>query len=207
VEHDKVGELNQNQTVPVLGCNQDRSWLLVDAGERSGWVSAKYMAVSVPLDALSIVAAAPTAAPETSAPQREVATVLGIIDGDTIEVQIGDAVYTVRYMGIDSPEVQHPESSMQSMARDAAAANEALVGGKVVELEKDVSEVDWHFRLLRYVWIGDVMVNAELVRQGYAQAVAYPPDVKYADLFTELQREAIEAGRGLWESTPKAPPP
>ena len=73
--------------------------------------------------------------------------------------------------------------------------NKRLVGGKVVRLEKDVSETDKYGRLLRYVWVGNLMVNAELVRLGCAQVSTYPPDVKYADLFLQLQREAREAGR------------
>ena len=81
------------------------------------------------------------------------------------------------------------------MAPEATAMNKKLVGGKVVWLEKDVSETDDYGRLLRYVWVGNLMVNAELVRLGCAQVSTYPPDVKYADLFRRLQREAREAGR------------
>jgi micrococcal nuclease len=60
--------------------------------------------------------------------------------------------------------------------------------------------------LLRYVYVGDVMVNAELVRQGYARARAYPPDTKYQDQLAALQREAQEAGLGLWAAEPAAAP-
>ena len=65
-------------------------------------------------------------------------------------------------------------------------------------LEKDVSETDKYGRLLRYVWLGGQMVNALLVQDGYAQVSTYPPDVKYQELFLALQREARDAGRGLW---------
>jgi len=125
-----------------------------------------------------------------------------VIDGDTIEVEIAGKRYTVRYIGIDTPETKHPEKPVEWMGLEAAAKNEELVGGKVVELEKDVSETDKYGRLLRYVWVGDLMVNAELVRLGLAQVSTYPPDVKYADLFLDLQREAREAGLGLWGPTP-----
>jgi len=63
------------------------------------------------------------------------------------------------------------------------------VEGKTVLMEKDVSEVDQYGRLLRYVWVDDMMVNAELIRLGYAQAVTYPPDVKYHEYFLQLQVE------------------
>jgi micrococcal nuclease len=56
--------------------------------------------------------------------------------------------------------------------------------------------------LLRYVWVGDVMINGELVRQGYAHAVSFPPDVKYLDWLRQLQQEAKEDEIGLWAPQP-----
>lgn len=126
------------------------------------------------------------------------AKVTRVIDGDTIEVAIGGSLYKVRYIGIDTPEIVHPSKPVEYLGKEAAAKNRELVEGKVVYLEKDVSETDRYGRLLRYVWVGETMVNAELVRLGYAQASTYPPDVKYQDLFLKLQAEAREAGRGLW---------
>ena len=58
-------------------------------------------------------------------------------------------------------------------------------------------------RLLRYVWLEDgSIVNATLVAEGYAQVATYPPDVRYVDRFTELQRMARAEGRGLWDAVP-----
>jgi len=71
-----------------------------------------------------------------------------------------------------------------------------------VRLELDVQERDRYGRLLAYVWVGDTMVNAELVRRGYAQVMTIPPNVKYQQLLVKLQREAREAGRGLWSLAP-----
>ena len=149
------------------------------------------------------------AAPTTANPISELqqAQVVRVIDGDTIEVFIGGKTYKVRYIGIDTPETKDPQKGVEWMGPEAAAKNEELVGGKVVGLEKDVSETDRYGRLLRYVWVGNLMVNAELVRLGYAQVSTYPPDVKYADLFLQLQREAREAGRGLWGLTLMPPSP
>lgn len=129
--------------------------------------------------------------------------VIRIVDGDTIRVSVGGDVYTVRYIGIDCPETKHPSLPVQWMGPEATRANEELVRGKKVYLEKDVSETDRYGRLLRYVFLDDgTFVNAELVRRGYAQVATYPPDVKYQDLFLEMQVEAREAGRGLWGPTP-----
>ena len=69
-----------------------------------------------------------------------------------------------------------------------------------MRLELDVRQRDRFGRLLAYVYVGEMMVNAELVRLGYAQVMTVPPNVKHASLFLALQREAREAGRGLWAS-------
>jgi len=92
----------------------------------------------------------------------------------------------------------HPSKPVECFGVEASNKNKALVEGKTVCLERDISETDKYGRLLRYVWIGDTMVNAELVRLGYAQVYTYPPDVKYQDYFLQLQRQARDAGLGLW---------
>lgn len=124
--------------------------------------------------------------------------VVHVVDGDTIDVLAGGRRVRVRYIGINAPESVDPRRPVECFGREAAAKNKELVDGKVVRLERDVSETDRYGRLLRYVYVGDLFVNAELVRLGYAQAVTYPPDVKYQELFLALEREAREAGRGLW---------
>lgn len=148
----------------------------------------------------------PTATPIPT-PTRSQAQVLQVIDGDTIEVSMGGKTYKVRYIGIDAPETKQPEKPVEWMGEEAAAKNEELVSGKIVELEKDVSETDKYGRLLRYVWVGDLMVNAEVVRLGFANVSTYPPDVRYQDLFLKMQQEAREAERGLWGPTPTPLPP
>ena len=99
-------------------------------------------------------------------------------DGDTIEVSIDGRTCRVRYIGIDTPETVHPGKGVEWMGPEATEANRRLVEAQAVLLEKDVSETDKYGRLLRHVWVGDLMVNAEPVRQGYAQVSTYPPDVK-----------------------------
>lgn len=135
---------------------------------------------------------APSLPEATTQPQLIEASVVRVIDGDTIEVDIGGRLYKVRYIGINTPEVGRPG------ADEATAVNAQLVYGKTVYLEKDVSETDRYGRLLRYVWTDEGMVNAILVANGYAQVATYPPDVKYQHDFLELQRQAEEAGMGLW---------
>ena len=148
----------------------------------------------------ALMEAVPTPAVPVSELQQ--AQVVRVIDGDTIEVSIGGETYKVRYIGIDTPETKHPNKGVEWMGLEAAAKNEELVGGRMVGLEKDVSETDRYDRLLRYVWVEGLMVNAALVWLGYAQVSTYPPDVKYTDLFLQLQREACQAERGLCGPTP-----
>ncbi len=116
-----------------------------------------------------------------------------VIDGDTIELNSGERV---RYIGINTPEITLGKN--ECFGAEASKENKKLVEGKYVLLERDVSETDKYDRLLRYVWLGDVMVNQYLVAHGYAQVATYPPDVKYQENFLEAQRKARANKAGLW---------
>jgi micrococcal nuclease len=164
----------------------------------------------------STEAATPTAATNAPPPESPLpsfpegttpATVVRVVDGDTIEVEIEGETYKVRYIGIDTPETVDPRRPVGCFGAEASAANRALVEGLIVGLERDVSDTDTFGRLLRYVWLdSQEMVNALLVRDGYAHSSAYPPDVRYQELFDQLEAEARSAERGLWgpvcEETP-----
>jgi endonuclease YncB( thermonuclease family) len=126
------------------------------------------------------------------------AQVTRVVDGDTIHVAIDGVEYRLRYIGIDTPEINDPEHGVEPFGPEATEANRELVEGKSVLLEKDVSETDKFGRLLRYVYVGDLMVNEELLRQGLARVATFPPDVKYVDRFLAAQRAAQDAGRGIW---------
>ena len=125
-------------------------------------------------------------------PPPDTARVIKVVDGDTIIIEGG---YEVRYIGIDTPEI-YPAAAPFGM--EAREANRRLVEGKEVRLERDVSETDKYGRLLRYVYVDDVFINAELVRQGLARAKAYPPDTRWQDYLERMEDEAREAGRGMW---------
>ena len=126
--------------------------------------------------------------------------VIKVIDGDTIELENGERV---RYIGIDTPETKHPSKPVEYYGKEAAQANARLVEGKGVRLEFDVQRRDKYGRLLAYVYVDTIFVNAWLVEQGYAQILTIPPNVKYQDKFLELQRMAREEGRGLWAKSPE----
>jgi micrococcal nuclease len=121
-----------------------------------------------------------------------------VVDGDTIVVKIGLDEFKVRYIGIDTPETVDPNRPIGFFGKEASQKNKELVLAKDIKLEKDVSDADKYGRLLRYIYLDGVMINAELVRLGYAKAATYPPDVKYASLFVQMEREARDNNRGLW---------
>jgi micrococcal nuclease len=142
--------------------------------------------------------------------QTTVADVVRVVDGDTIVVAYAGQEYKVRYIGMDTPETVDPASPVQWMGAEASAANLALVDGKSVVLEKDVSETDRYGRLLRYVWLTDgitwTLVNAELVTEGFASVATFPPDVKYAGVYLAAEQGAQASGVGLWGAQPTAKP-
>lgn len=172
-----VGGVRGGDQITIVGMNAAATWYQLEDG---AWIAAFLVNVEAP-------------------PAGQPAQVTHIIDGDTIDVLLNGQSYRVRYILIDTPERDQP------FFAEATEANRRLVAGKTVYLVKDVSETDRYGRLLRYVYLTDgTFVNAELVRQGFAQIATFPPDVaKEAEIRT-AQREAVEAGRGLWAS---APPP
>lgn len=128
----------------------------------------------------------------------ENATVTKIVDGDTVDVEIDGKPFTVRYIGIDTPETKDPNLPIQFYGPEAANRNSELVSGKQVILVKDVSETDSYGRLLRYVFVGDVFVNETLVKEGYAYAKDFPPDTSCSELFSVEQERVKSQSIGLW---------
>lgn len=132
------------------------------------------------------------------------------VDGDTLKLANGERV---RLIGVDTPEVHESVklyrdarksnqdvATIQALGKKAAAFTKGLVEGKPVRLEFDVQKKDRYGRLLAYVYLENgTFLNAEIIRQGYANVMTIPPNVRYQDLFLKLYREAREAKRGLWK--------
>lgn len=136
--------------------------------------------------------------------------VFRVVDGDTINVEINGQTESVRYIGIDTPETVDPRKPIQCFGVEASKKNKELVEGKMIRLEKDITDRDKYGRLLRYVWLDNILVNQELVEQGFAKSSSYPPDIKYQDKFITAEKEARTNKLGLWTacpsmSTPAAP--
>ncbi len=133
-----------------------------------------------------------------------------IYDGDTISLGSGEKV---RLLGIDTPESSENKKLLRDAARSgqdtgdilrmgrlAAAYTRSLLQGRSVRLEFDIEKRDKYGRLLAYVYRVDdgLFVNEEIIRQGYAYPMTIPPNIRHADGFRKLFRQARKAGRGLW---------
>jgi len=123
----------------------------------------------------------------------ETALVVRVIDGDTIELADGRRV---RYLGIDTPELgdEHSYEAMQ--------LNQDLVEGQCVELQAGNEDKDQYERLLRYVYVDGIFVNAQLVAQGYATAYIFDQTNRYSQVLVQLEQYAKLSGRGMWEHSP-----
>lgn len=136
---------------------------------------------------------------------KNLVSVVKVVDGDTIDVQINGQKKTIRLIGINTPETVDPRRPVQCFGKEASNETKRLLTGKQVYLTKDVSESDKYDRLLRFVYLplenGEMLfVNDYLVRQGFANNYPYPPDIKFDDQFRLAEKEAKEQKRGLWSA-------
>jgi micrococcal nuclease len=132
--------------------------------------------------------------------QRLAARVIRVVDGDTIVVRTRGRVAKVRYIGMDTPESVKPDTPVQCYAKAASHRNSQLVSGHDVTLVVGAEPHDRYGRLLAYVYVAPTggMVNATLLREGYARTLTIAPNDRLAAQFAELQKEAQSAPRGIW---------
>lgn len=142
----------------------------------------------------------------------QTATVIRAAYGDTIVANMAGQEKEIRLILVDTPELVDPDPRKNAEYGKLTSefTGTLLKPGQTIYLQKDVSETDKNGRMLRYVWLAqpaDVesesevrakMYNAKMLLGGYAQLAAYPPDVKYADMFLKFQQEAREDGWGMW---------
>jgi endonuclease YncB( thermonuclease family) len=128
-----------------------------------------------------------------------------VVDGDTVQIQLDSQTQSVRLIGINTPETVDPRRPVECFGKEASNELKKLLEGKSVILEKDVSETDRYGRLLRFVYLplanGELLfVNDYLVREGFAYASTYPPDVLMSQQFKSAQEHAQSQKKGLWGS-------
>lgn len=168
--------------------------------------------------ALTIVAVAFVASSSFAVAQRlPVGPVLGpvpvlrVLDGDTVVLRSNLGPRVVRLIGIDTPEVSHPEKGRERFGPEASAFTEALLSeGTRVWVELDLETEDAYGRLLAYLYLPDAdgdwsvagqpaaMVNEEIARAGFARVLTIPPNGVYADLFEAAVDQARAAGAGMF---------
>ena len=130
--------------------------------------------------------------------ERATAEVLRVVDGDTIEVLLEGEEEDVRYIGVDTPESVAPGEPVECFGEEASDFNAGLVEGEDVVLVFDAELRDQYGRLLAYVYVGETLVNADLLAQGFARTLEIEPNTSKAPRFERLEQRAGAAGRGLW---------
>jgi len=143
----------------------------------------------------------PTSTPR---PGRTLALVLRAWDGNTILI---DGGYSVRYIGVNTPGAGMFRRPVEPFGREAAERNAELVEGQQVELEEDATDLDGAGNLLRYVYIGDVMVNEQLLRDGLARVAPMGRNTRYSALLIAAEQDAQAAPAALWTLVTATPTP
>ncbi len=130
----------------------------------------------------------------------ETARVTRVVDGDTIQVQLAGVKEVVRLIGVDCPELHHPQRPVEAFAREAASFTRDAALGHKVKLEggQGTRDRDRYGRLLRYVFLEDgTLLNEHIVSSGFGHVLTrYPFDRMEA--FRKAERTAREKERGLW---------
>jgi micrococcal nuclease len=141
------------------------------------------------------------------------AVVVEVVDGDTIFVRYRGNKERIRLIGIDTPEKRENEKLRRDARRygdsqahqlemgiDASKFTQSkAVRGATLTLEFDVEQRDRYGRLLAYAYLPNgQMLNALILHHGYAKLLTVPPNVRYAEKFRALMRDARKEKRGLW---------
>jgi len=157
------------------------------------------VALLTALGALAGCGAEPAAAPPAGSVGT--ATVVRVIDGDTVELSIGSITERARLLGIDAPESVSPKVPEQCFGAEASQAlHDLLPPGSGVRIERDAESRDRYGRLLLYLYRADdgLFVNQWMLESGLADAMAFEPNTTFAVPFEAARRVAEAAGTGLW---------
>lgn len=159
--------------------------------------------IALSADPATAPSASPAAADGGPDGSTERAQVVRVVDGDTIVVRIGGRDERVRYIGLDAPEVANAGAGTDAECGgdEARAANDRLVAGEEVVLERDVSDRDRFGRLLRHAWLPNGtwrLIGLELVEEGAVEARSYPPDTTRDAELDAAERRARDQEAGIW---------
>lgn len=136
--------------------------------------------------------------------QQDTFMVSKVVDGDTIKVTKNEATYTVRLIGVDTPETVDPRKTVQCFGKEASAFTKGLIEGKEVTLTTDPTQdlTDKYKRWLRYVHLADgTFVNQQIIAEGYGYEYTYAVAYTYQQAFKDAQADAQKNSKGLWNSS------
>jgi micrococcal nuclease len=146
---------------------------------------------------------------------RQEATVINVIDGDTVVLRIDERSHHLRMIGIDTPESRPNKRSEKQAERNHLDRSTILrLGNQAsnftrqllpkrsrVLIEFDLEQRDHYGRLLGYLWLTDGrMVNEEILKSGFGYLLTVPPNVRHRERLAQAQREGRKKRRGLWSS-------
>ena len=131
----------------------------------------------------------------------DVASVIKVIDGDTIILRLQGAIETVRLIGVDTPETVHPTKPVECFGPEASAFTHSALKPKTqVRVQRDVEARDRYQRLLVYLYLIDgTFVNQELLRLGFARTMNIAPNTVFATNFASIETAARKNQIGLWQ--------
>lgn len=154
-----------------------------------------------------VVAPTPAPQPQAGTPDRSWVgaqpgeyRVRRVVDGDTLLLDNDDRV---RLLGVDTPESVKPDTPVQPWGKEASDFTRQFIAatGNRIRLEFDQERTDDYGRLLAYVWVGDRMLNEELLRAGLGRALLrHPYAQERKDRFKAAQRAAQQQQLGIWSS-------
>ena len=168
-------------------------------------VSRRFGALVAGVLALALTTSCVGSVEQTAAPQGSNASVVRVVDGDTIVADISGKSEKIRMIGFNTPESVDPRKPVECFGKEASARmKELLPPHTPIRLERDAESRDVYGRLLAYVYRSSdsMFVNLEMVSEGYAHVLSIAPNTTYADRFRSAERVARDATRGLWAACP-----
>ncbi|HEU0163729.1 MAG TPA: thermonuclease family protein, partial [Thermomicrobiales bacterium] len=169
----------------------DAQSLVLEAGDQQ-------IDLTTSISSLSALEKAKTK-PDAVVPTTIEAKVVKVVNAETILVDINGRQQEVRYLGVDAP------TDTDCYAKDATAANSALVKGQTVRIERQATDVDARGNWVRDVWAKDgdgdyQLVSNSLIGEGAAKADISEPNTRFDGWLTASQADAQSQGLGLWGS-------
>ena len=130
-------------------------------------------------------------------------TILKVVDGDTVDIEIDGHTERVRLIGVNTPETKHPTKPIECFGPEASAyLTQLLPKGTAVRIERDVEARDRYDRMLLDLYLGsnNLFINLDLVARGYGTPMSIEPNTFHRNDFVRAAAQAEAANVGLWKA-------